>query len=26
MLTEPIPFNREHIVDSGSGWLITMER
>ena len=26
MLAEPIPFDCEHIVDSGFGWLITMEK
>jgi hypothetical protein len=26
MLAEPMPFDCEHIVDSGFGWLITMEK
>jgi hypothetical protein len=26
MLAESIPFDCEHIVDSGFGWLITMEK
>jgi len=26
MLAEPMPFDREHIVDSGFGWLIAMEK
>jgi hypothetical protein len=26
MSAEPIPFDREHIVDSGFGWLISMEK
>jgi hypothetical protein len=25
MSAEPMPFDREHIVDSGLGWLISME-
>ena len=24
--TEPMPFDCEHIVDSGLGWLISMEK
>jgi hypothetical protein len=26
MLAEPMPFDREHIVDSGFGRLMTMEK
>jgi len=26
MLAEPVPFARERSVDSGFGWLITMEK
>lgn len=26
MPVEPIPFDCEHIVDSGPGWLISMEK
>jgi hypothetical protein len=26
VLAEPMPFDCEHIVDSGLGWLISMEK